>query len=193
LKSKIAIAGAIILGIVLLLNFGWLLMQFSLSLRPTALVSLKFNNILSFTSDGNLSVMLPFLDVISALFLVMLIHELVHGVFYWYFTGQRPLFGAKGLYIYSAVSPNVYIPRNQYLIVGIAPLVLLTLVGLLLMLCVQVVAISILSLFITFNAAGSAGDLVLAIRLLFFSPNSFMQDSDTGVVVFEPDTSKSIA
>jgi hypothetical protein len=192
-KNKKAIVGAIILGIVLLIVVGWLLMQFISFLRPSALVGLKFGNILTLSPNGKFSVVLPIPDIFIALFLVMLIHELVHGAFYWYFTYQRPIFGIKGLSFYSAASPNVYIPRNQYLIVGVAPFVLLTLVGLLLLLYVQVFALSIISLFIIFNAAGAAGDLVMAIRFLSYPPNTFMQDHNTGVVVFGPEKFKSIA
>jgi hypothetical protein len=185
-KSKKAIVCAIASGIVLLIAVARLLVQFTRYLRPTALEGIRFSNILTITPDGKPSIVLPIVDGVVALVLMMLIHELVHGLFFWWFAGQRPTFGIKGLYVYAAVSPEVYFPRNQYLIVGIAPLVLLTLVGLLLMLIVPVVAVPILSLSIAFNAAGAAGDLVMAVRLLSYSPDTLMQDSDTGVVVYGP-------
>jgi hypothetical protein len=185
-KSKKAIVCAIASGIVLLIAVARLLVQFTRYLRPTALEGIRFSNILTITPDGKPSIVLPIVDGVVALVLMMLIHELVHGLFFWWFAGQRPTFGVKGLYVYTAASPEVYFPRNQYLIVGIAPLVLLTLVGLLLMLIVPVVAVPILSLSIAFNAAGAAGDLVMAVRLLSYSPDTLMQDSDTGVVVYGP-------
>jgi len=183
-KSRKAGCSAIVFGIVLLIAVGWLLAQFTHSLRPAALEGIRFRDILTITPDGKPSIVLPIVDAVAALVLVMLIHELVHGMFFWWFAGQRPTFGVKGLYVYAAAPPEVYFPRNQYLIVGIAPLVLLTLVGLLLMVIVPVVAVSILSLFIAFNAAGAAGDLVMAVRLLSYSPDTLMQDSDTGVIVY---------
>ena len=192
-KSKKANVGTIAFGIVLLIAVAWLLVQFTRFLRPTALEGIRFRNILTITPDGKPSIVLPTVDAIVALVLVMLIHELVHGLFFWWFAGQRPTFGVKGLYIYAAAPPEVYFPRNHYLIVGVAPLVLLTLVGLLLMLIVPVVAVPILSLFIAFNAAGAAGDLVMAVRLLSYSPGTLMQDSDTGVVVYGPEKSQSAA
>lgn len=187
-ESKTATAGAIGLGIVLLIGVGWLLVQFTRLLRPAALEGIRFRNMLTVTPGGGLSLVLPpLVETVVAFVLVTLIHELVHGAFFWWFTGQRPTFGVKGLFVYAAASPEVYVPRNQGLMVGIAPLVLLTLVGLLLMLIAPVVAVPLLSLFIVFNAAGAAGDLVMAVRFLSYSPDTLMQDSGTGVVVYGPE------
>ena len=186
-NSKTAIIGAIASGIVLLITITWMLVKFTRFLRPTALEGIRLRKILTITPDGKPFIVLPIVDTIVALVLVVLIHELVHGLIFWWFSGQRPTFGVKGLYVYAAASPDVYFPRNQYLIVGIAPIVLLTLVGLLLMLIVPVVAVPILSLFIAFNAAGAAGDLVMAVRLLSYSPETLMQDCDTGVVIYGPE------
>ena len=188
-KNRKAVVGAIVSGIVLLIAVGWLLVQFTHVLRPTALEGIRFRDILTITPDGKPSIVLPIVDAVVALVLVMLIHELVHGVFFWWFAGQRPTFGVKGLYVYAAAPPEVYFPRNQYLIVGIAPLVLLTLVGLLLMVIVPVVVVPILMLFIAFNAAGAAGDLVMVVRLLSYSPDTLMQDNGSGVIVYGPEYS----
>ena len=188
-KNRKAVVGAIVSGIVLLIAVGWLLVQFTHVLRPAALEGIRFRDILTITPDGKPSIVLPIVDAVVALALVMLIHELVHGVFFWWFAGQRPTFGVKGLYVYAAAPPDVYFPRNQYLIVGIAPLVLLTLFGLLLVVIVPVVAVPILSLFIAFNAAGAAGDLVMAVRLLSYSPDTLMQDNGSGVIVYGPEYS----
>ena len=195
-KSNKAGCGAIVSGIVLLIAVGWLLVQFTRSLRPTALPGTWFREILIIAPDGELSGVLPFqliVDAVVALVLVMLIHELVHGVFFWLFAGRRPRFGIKGLYVYAAAPLGVYFPRNQYLIVGIAPLGLLTFVGLLLVVIVPVAVVPILMLFIAFNAAGAAGDLIMAVCLLFYSPDTLMQDSDTGVTIYGPEKSQRAA
>ena len=88
-----------------------------------------------------------------------------------------------------AAPAEFYFPRNQYLVVGIAPLVLLTLAGLLLVTIVPVVVVPILILFVAFNAAGAAGDLLMAARLLSYPPDTLMQDNDSGVIVYGPEYS----
>jgi len=186
-KSRKAVVGAIVSGIVLLITIGWLLVQFTHLLRPTALEGMRFPDILTTTPEGNTSITLPFqliVDGIVAAVSMMLIHELVHGVFFWWFTGRFPTFGIKGLYVYAAAPSDIYFPRNQYLTVGIAPLVLLTLVGLMLMIIVPVVIVPILILFIAFNAAGAAGDLLMFAWLLSYPPDTLMQDNSTSVIVY---------
>lgn len=189
-KSRKAIVGAIVSGIVLLITVGWLLVQLTNLFRPTALEGLRFRDIQTITPDGGTSITIPFqliVDFIVAFVLVMPVHELVHGIFYCRFTGKRPSFRIKGLYLYTAAPSEVYFPRNQYLVVGITPLVLLTLVGLLLMIIVPVVVVPILILFIAFNAAGAAGDLLMFAWLWPYSPDTLMQDNGTSVVVYGPD------
>ena len=191
-KSRKAVVGAIVSGIVLLITVGWFFLQFTNLVRPTALGTLGFRNVLTLSNDGGGSFTIPYqlaADYFVALVLVLLTHELVHGVFYWRFTGKCPTLGIKGLGVYVAAPAEFYFPRNQYLVVGIAPLVLLTLVGLLLVIIVPVVVVPILILFVAFNAAGAAGDLLMAARLLSYSPNTLMQDSDSGVIVYGPEYS----
>ena len=191
-KNTKAVVGAIVSGIVLLIAVGWLLVRFTNLVRPTALESLRFRDMLTITPDGGTSITIPFqliVEVVVALVLVMLIHELVHGVFFWQFAGQRPTFGIKGLGVYVAAPSEVFFPRNQYLVVGIAPLVLLTLVGLLLVIVVPVVVLPTLILFVAFNAAGAAGDLLMAAWLLAYSPDTLIQDNGSGLIVYGPEYS----
>jgi hypothetical protein len=150
--------------------------------------SIGFHDILTITPDGELSFELPLIAMVGAIiviFFVMLIHEFVHGVIFWLFGGRRPKFGIEGLFIYVAAPLGIYFPGNQYLVVGLAPFVLLTSLGLLLMAIVPVVVLPVLCFSIALNAAGSAGDLVMVVRLLCFSPDTLMEDSDTGVVVYQ--------
>lgn len=188
-KNRIAAVGAIVFGIILLLTVGCLLVQFANLLRPTALEGSGLRDMLTIASDGARSGTIPaqlIVDAVIALVLVMLLHELVHGVFYWRFSGKRPTFGIKGMSVYVAAPSEVYFPRHQYLIVGIAPLAVLTLVGLLLVVIVPVVLVPILIFFVAFNVAGAAGDLLMVARLLSYSPNTLMQDIGTSVIVYGP-------
>jgi hypothetical protein len=188
-RNRMAVVGAIASGIVLLLAVGWLLVQFTNFVRPTALEALRLRDIPTTTPDGGTSVTIPIVDGVVALVLVMLIHELVHGMFYWRFAGRRPILGIKGLGVYVAAPSEVYFPRSRYLVVGIAPLVLLTLAGLLLVIIVPVAVVRILILFVALNAAGAAGDLLMVARLLSYSPDTLMQDSGSAVIVYGPECS----
>jgi hypothetical protein len=192
-KSRKAVGGAIVSGMVLLLAVGWLLLQFTDLVRPSALEGTSLHDILTTTSGGTTSLTVPFpliVGGVAAFLLVMLTHELVHGLFYWCFAGQRPKFAIKGPYVYVAAPPEVYFPRDQYLIVGVAPFVLLTLLGLLLIAIAPLVVVPTLIFFVVFNAAGAAGDLLMCGWLLSYSSDTLMQDRETSVVVYGPERSQ---
>src|SRR6266699_209791 len=67
-------------------------------------------------------------SVVITLCVVLILHELTHGLFFWLFTKSRPAFGFKGWYAYAA-APGWYLPRAQFLVVVGAPLTLLSLLG----------------------------------------------------------------
>jgi hypothetical protein len=181
-------AAAIVSGIVLLITTGWLLVQFIDTLRPDALAGIRFSDMLTTTANGT-AFNLPFgliRDFVIAIFLVLLTHELVHGLFYWLFAGKRPRFGIQGIAPYAAAPPGIYFPRNQVLIVGLAPLLLLTLFGIPLLLIVPVQVVPILLFFVALNASGSTMDLLMVISLLSFSADTLMEDRDMKSIIYAP-------
>jgi hypothetical protein len=194
-KNSKLIVSVIVAGIVLLITACWLLVQFIDILRPTALDGMRFRDILTATPTG-ISFNIPSVlvrDFVIALVFVLIIHELVHGLFYWWLSGKRPKFGLRGLLPYTVAPVGVFFPRNHFLAVGIAPLVLLTLVGLLLMVIVPVHIVPILLFFVALNVGGAAGDLLMVILLLSFPSDTVMEDNDTGLTIYGPGKSQSAA
>jgi len=193
-KPKFVI-GAVLTGILLLLIVGWLLVLLTDTLRPAALDGMRLRDILGSTSDGFSLVIPPalFRNFGLALIAVMIFHELVHGLFYWLFSNRRPRFGFQGIFPYAAAPSGVYFPRNQFLIVGLSPLVLLTIVGLLLMMIAPIALVPFLLFFVAINASGAAGDLIMVLQLMKFSPNTWMEDSDSGAIIYGPEGDKNTA
>ncbi len=117
---------------------------------------------------------------------MLIIHELVHGLFYWLLSGKRPKFGFHGLFPYAAAPFGVYFPRNRFLTIGLAPLMLLTAIGLLLIAIAPIPLVPFLLFFVVFNAAGAAGDAIMALQLMSFSSDTVMEDNDAGVAIYGP-------
>ena len=119
------------------------------------------------------------------LFAALVLHELTHGLFFWLFTRSRPRFGFKGAYAYAAAL-GWYIPRPQVLIIGLAPLIILSLLGLLILPLLPFPA-SLLLLFALFaNATGAIGDLYMSARLLATSRSVLIEDMGEGIRWFAP-------
>jgi hypothetical protein len=191
-KNPKFIFGAIIIGIALLIIAGWLFVIFSNSLRPTALDGMRFHDLFTSTATGS-SFVIPstfFQNIGLALIAVLILHEFVHGLFYWLFSNRRPNFGFQGLLPYAAAPSGVYFPRNKFLIVGLSPLILLTAAGLLLIVIVPIAYVPFLLFFVAFNAAGAAGDLIMVLQLISFSSATMMEDNGSGVIIYGPKRNK---
>lgn len=188
LKNPRFIMVATIIGIALLIIVSWLLALFVDSLRPNALNGMRLRDLFSSTTTGSSFVIPPvlFRNFSLALITGMAIHELVHGLFFWLFSGKPPKFGFHGLIPYAAAPMGVYFPRNQFLIVGLSPLVLLTIVGILLMFIIPEGLVSLVLLLVVFNAAGAAGDLIMAVQLLPLSHHAWIEDNDSGLIIYGP-------
>lgn len=119
-----------------------------------------------------------------AIVLVILLHELVHGLFFWWFTGKRPHFGAGAGYAYAAAPPDWYLPRRQYIIVALAPLGLITVMGLALLPFLPATAVIYLFVALLFNAVGSVGDLAVVGWLLRKPAQLLVQDSGPAMTIY---------
>lgn len=117
--------------------------------------------------------------------LMVLLHEAVHGLFFWIFTHRIPVFAVRLSYAYAA-APGCYLPRGRYIVVGLAPLVILTLAGLALIPFVSSDLLFFLVLFTALNFAGAVGDIWVVGWLLRKSPAVLIQDFGDRIVVFEP-------
>jgi hypothetical protein len=114
----------------------------------------------------------------------LVVHELIHGFFFWLFTGSLPKFGLSLTYAYAA-APSWYIPRSYYRIIGLAPLVIIGLVCLLLIAVAPVGWIVPLALVISLNTSGAVGDLLIIAVVNRSAPDCLINDRGDGVIIYE--------
>jgi hypothetical protein len=104
--------------------------------------------------------------LIGLVVIQLILHELVHGLFFWIFTRQAPLFGFRGWYAFTA-APGWFFPRWQYLSIDLAPLVLISLLCLLLLTILPASpALAGVLFAAAINAASSVADLWYALKVL---------------------------
>jgi len=115
--------------------------------------------------------------------LTVLLHEVVHALFIRLFTGEWATFGFKGIYAYAA-APAWYIPRNLHIAVALAPLVLLSLLGILFIPWITYELLPALLLGLITNAAGAVGDMVTVGWLLRQPRTAYVNDYGDGFTVF---------
>ncbi|MDH5505635.1 MAG: DUF3267 domain-containing protein [Anaerolineae bacterium] len=160
-------------ALALVFTFGRGFVQLFGVLRP----EFVFGGIGSLLQGFNLIAIIP------TLFLMMLAHEAVHGIGFWGFTRSRPAFGLKLGYAYAA-APDWYVPRNQFVIVGLAPLVVLSVLGCVLAPWLLLAAMPALLVFLAMNAGGSVGDMFVVWKVAAYPPSALVNDRGESFTIY---------
>jgi len=113
-----------------------------------------------------------------AVAIVFAVHELIHAIFLWFFTGHRPILvaGEGGL---AVRLPSWYIPRDQFLVTNLTPFCIISLVGLLLLLVVPQRYISLMVFLTAMNMAGSIADIISSAYLFLHLPSIYLETEGT--------------
>jgi len=129
--------------------------------------------------DFTLNIQL-FLLLAVALATVIFLHEGIHGVVA-VLLGHRPLFGFKPPLVYVTFTEKI--PQVRFILIALAPLVILD--GLFAILFVSGIfkTFSFLSLII--NTLGATGDVWILTKLLPQKRGTLIQDTKTGIEVWE--------
>jgi hypothetical protein len=170
-KNKAAIWAMNGASIPLLFFFGWLFGSYLELIRAGILAE-----IFTGSFDGILSA-IAFIGTFAVLIVV---HELVHGAFFWVFTRQRPKFGFRGWYAYAA-APGWFFPRKQYLVVGLAPFVLLSVLGMILLATLPAGGLVLVLFAVIVNATSSIGDLWIVFKLVLERRPVVVEDLGDGM------------
>jgi hypothetical protein len=158
-------------GVLLLIFFGWLLLLSLQLIRPGIQVE-----IFSGSFNGWASLFIQ----IGVLLALPVVHELVHGIFFLVFTYQRSKFGFRGWYAFAA-APGWFIQRSQYLIVALAPFILLSVFGMILIAILPAAALAVTIFGVIVNAASSVGDLWITLKLICERRPIAVEDQGDGV------------
>ncbi len=121
--------------------------------------------------------------LLAAIVTTVALHEGTHGAVA-VLLGHKPLFGLKPPLVYITFTGKI--PRNHFILVALAPFVVLDLlIGLL-------YAYSALKLFsdfsLTINTIGAVGDVWIVLKLLGAPKRALVQDTKTGIEVWTADT-----
>jgi len=116
-------------------------------------------------------------------FIILPIHEAIHGltILFW---GGRPHFGSKlPLALFCGAREQMF-RRNQYIVVAMAPLVVISVAGIILTLLAP--SLATYALFaIAGNISGAAGDLLVAWQLWHLPRHILVEDTETGYRAWE--------
>lgn len=175
LKQDIKLALILnVLGIFLFFGAGWFF------LRIIGLLRSDGGQLWGILSGGS-----NLLILLVGIVFVILLHEMIHGLFFWIFTRSRPDFAFKFYYAYAA-APGWYLPRNQYIVVGLAPFFVISVLGILLFWILPPYGVALTMVLTSFNVAGAVGDLAITGWLFTKSPSVLINDRGDAAIIFAP-------
>jgi hypothetical protein len=125
--------------------------------------------------------------MLVAILLTFVLHEATHGLVM-RALGARPQYGImwKSAKLY-ATSPGFSYRRNSYIVITLAPLVVLSALVVLGMWLMQgTLWVAVLAVCGAFNAAGAIGDVWISTIVLRYAPAARIVDERDGIRVFAP-------
>jgi Putative zincin peptidase len=166
-NKRLAIILNIIAVVVAIFSF-YLLSGFTALMRPGLM-----------NSSGSITLVMVVI-LVGLYVILMTMHELIHGFFFWVFTRSRPVFGIRQFYAFAG-APAWYIPTRQYAFVTLGPLIIIGVAGMLLMLIVPESWLLTIIFLVALNTGGAMGDF-LVFTHLFKLPQTCLAN-DTGDVI----------
>ena len=113
----------------------------------------------------------------------MFLHEIIHALAF-IFWGGKPYFGAKLPVALYCGAKNQLFRRNQYLVVGLAPLIVISLVAIIFTIFSP--ALASYTLFASIgNFSGAAGDVWSVLKILRHPADVLIEDTESGYRVWE--------
>lgn len=126
-------------------------------------------------------------SVLVGLVLTLVFHEFIHGLVMQLFDAT-PKYGIlwKGLMLY-ATSPGYAFHRNTYVVVAMAPFVVISVLAVVGMWLLQGTSwVALLGLCGIINASGAVGDMWITTIVLRYAATAYVMDERDGIRVFLP-------
>jgi hypothetical protein len=146
----------------------------------------------SLAADSTGPISLRFFVLLGVIFVMVVLHEAIHGLFFRLLTGGKAKFAFKGAYAYAA-APDWYLHKGPYLVVSLAPLVLITVLGVILLVFVPDSWLVPLMLLVAMNASGAVGDLYVFFLLVRKPEDVLVRDFGEQMEIYTRQNGKSDA
>ncbi|MDT8336591.1 MAG: DUF3267 domain-containing protein [Candidatus Izemoplasmatales bacterium] len=151
-------------------------------------VALAYYLIINFTDKTleitveNLPTWKLMISIVSML-VYIIVHELIHAIFFKLGTKGKVKFGFHGI-MASASVPGVYFYKKPYLLAGLAPAAIMSVVLIIPMFFFNDYDLFLLFLLFSVHFSGCVGDFYIAIKLLKYPEDTLVEDTGTGMKFF---------
>ena len=119
----------------------------------------------------------------ASLIIYILLHEAVHGIFMKRYSKVKPFYGLKGI-MYAYAGSTAFFDKRSYLVISLAPVVLLGLVLVLLNLLVPLGWFWFVYIIQVVNISGAAGDLYVMNMICKCPDDILVNDSGVSMKIY---------
>ena len=120
--------------------------------------------------------------LLGVLFVYMILHEVIHGIFIRALSKTKPVYGMKSFYLYAG--SRGYLDRRSYVIISLAPMLIWGVILAVLALVLPPDWFWLVHIVQIANIAGSAGDIYCSLRVLRAPKSILIQDLGTGMKLY---------
>ena len=123
------------------------------------------------------------LSIVLIFIIVAIVHESIHGMLIWIYTGELPKLGiqfpGKGV-----EAPDWFIPRENMFLIELAPLIFVTVICALLLFVIPPKFVGMVAIGSTINAAGSYMDLAVFLYTYLLPDKSYIKPAEGYASIF---------
>ncbi len=172
--------------VIIKLNFwslGLLITAWAVFSRLAKLVHPQAQSSISFSINRIVDALIFVVVLLGITAITLLLHEAIHGLFFRFFTKESPRYGFKGFYAFAA-APEWYLPKPNYLVTALAPLVGISILAVVGLLVTNPAWAAVWLWVFVFNTSGSVGDLWVVWTLLRSPADALIRDAGDVVEIF---------
>lgn len=118
------------------------------------------------------------LDIIIGGFILLIIHELIHGLFFWLFSRKKVIFGFKQGLAYASC-PGFLFSKSQFFITLSSPFIFITVF--LFILQFSLFHPLVILFLLSWHASACAGDFYMMKIILKAPANILIEDTESGI------------
>jgi len=132
----------------------------------------------------SLQLLLKMVVCAVGMLLYIVLHELTHGFFIKYFTGESASYGFNGMYAFAG--SKAYFDKKSYIIIALAPIIIWGIVLCMINLVIPVSWFWVVYFIQLTNLSGAAGDIYVTVKLKKIPENVLIFDSGTAMTIYVP-------
>jgi hypothetical protein len=161
-----------------------IMMKIKIYFFSVIIIMIGASNLLHFPMKNNIGIVKNIYITIIAMVVYTVIHELIHGYFFFHFSGTKPKFLIRAPFV--CTGSEAFFIRKHYVLIALAPVFILGVILINMLYFLPTIFFPTLYVITVYNFAGATGDLLQVLMLYKLPYNVLVQDNGKETKMFLP-------